>query len=305
MSSLQLRGRWGYLTGRFACLLAGAAIAFFVLRPSAPGSPPAAAAARATGTRPPAMLFGGRRELLFRGHEEAMAAKEAYLGDPGRLSVLRALDERTEAWEVRRLKYPHLTWGPANRKEVLLTFDDGPDPQTTPQVLDILRREKVPAVFFLVGHNAERYPALVKRAAAEGHTLANHTWDHGYLTKMEPDCALAQVEATRNAIRALTGFQSPWFRPPGGHYDSEVVKVVRQLGLTVVLWTDNPSDWLRLPPHDIESRALRHLTPGGIVLLHDTIPETVAMLPDFIRQVKARGFQFVPITRFVPYIRGK
>jgi peptidoglycan/xylan/chitin deacetylase (PgdA/CDA1 family) len=251
------------------------------------------------------MAFGVPRSLLQRGDSDSRAAIATYLADPERLKILRALDERWEAWDVRPLRYPNLAGGPRDRNEVLLTFDDGPNPETTPQILDILRREQVPAVFFVVGHNAERYPTLVKRAAAEGHTLANHTWDHGYLTKMEPDCALAQVQATRNAIQALTGVQSLWFRPPGGHYDSEVVKVVRQLGLTVVLWTDNPSDWLRLPPHDIESRALRHLTPGGIVLLHDTIPETVAMLPDFIRQVKARGFQFVPIARWQPYIRGK
>jgi peptidoglycan/xylan/chitin deacetylase (PgdA/CDA1 family) len=122
---------------------------------------------------------------------------------------------------------------------------------------------------------------------------------------MEPECARAQVEATRNAIRTLTGQQSAWFRPPGGHYDSEVVTVVRRLGLTVVLWTDNPSDWLHLPPAEIEAKALRHLAPGGIVLLHDTIPETVAMLPDFIRQVKARGFQFVPVSKFQPFVQGK
>jgi peptidoglycan/xylan/chitin deacetylase (PgdA/CDA1 family) len=261
---------------------------------------------RTTSDRPPDVLFGVPRALLYRGHEEAMAAKETYLeGNPARLAALRALDERTESWELRHLRYPHLTWGSPTRREVLLTFDDGPDPESTPKVLDILRREKVPAVFFLVGRWVARYPDLVRREVADGHALGNHTWHHAYLTRMEPDCMRAQIRATRNAIRAVAGIDTPWFRPPGGHYDPEVVRACREMGQVIVLWSDTPGDWLRPTPQAIEARGLRYLRPGAIILLHDTLPETVAMLPDFIHRVRARGFEFAPITRFSSYVQGR
>jgi peptidoglycan/xylan/chitin deacetylase (PgdA/CDA1 family) len=234
-----------------------------------------------------------------------MAAREAYLGDAMERSILRALDERTEAWEVRGLRFPRLARGPTGRREVLLTFDDGPDPVTTPKVLDILHRERVPAVFFLVGRRVDEHPELVRREAAEGHTLGNHTWHHAYLTRMEPDCMRAQIEATSNAIRAVTGRATHWFRPPGGHYDPEVARSCRDLGQVMVLWNDTPGDWLRPSPQAIEARGLRFLKPGAIILLHDTLPETVAMLPDFIRRVRAHGYRFVPISRFESSVAGR
>jgi peptidoglycan/xylan/chitin deacetylase (PgdA/CDA1 family) len=304
MGLLHRYARRAYSHASLACLIVGAGVAAFVLRPGPAGQRGAAAAERPAAKKPPALLFGVRRELLYRGHEEAMAAKSEYLGDPARLAVTRALDERREAWELRGLHYRHLAWGPAGRKEVLLTFDDGPNPETTPQVLDILKRENVPAAFFLVGRWVASYPDLVRREAAEGHALGNHTWHHAYLTRMEPECARAQIEATTNAIEAVTGVRTRWFRPPGGHYDPQVVRLCNELGQVIVLWSDTPGDWLHPTPQAIEARGLRYLKPGAIILLHDTLPETVTMLPDFIHQVRARGYQFVPLSRFTPYIHG-
>lgn len=293
-----MSGRSAWLA---AALVLGVAAALWVRPPTlalAP-RPPGSAAAE------PELLYGVRRQLLLRGMDETIAAKAAYVEDDEREAVLRRLDERTEAWENADVRYPHLQWGDRGRREVLLTFDDGPNPATTPRVLDILRRERVPAVFFVVGERAHRHPELVRRAAAEGHALGNHTWHHAYLTRMEPECARAQVEATGNAVRAITGHGTPWFRPPGGHYDPEVIRICRSLGLVTVLWSDQPGDWLRQGARRSEARALRFLKPGAIVLLHDTLPETVEMLPDFIRQVRARGFQFVPIDRFSRFVTGR
>src|SRR5213079_949308 len=120
------------------------------------------------------------------------------------------LEPTTSARAVRGIRYQHLVRGPAARMEVLLTFDDGPDPRTTPQVLDILKRERVPAAFFLVGRRAAAHPELVRREAAEGHALGNHTWHHVYLTRMDAACARAQIEATDNCIRAITGRGTRW-----------------------------------------------------------------------------------------------
>src|SRR2546430_439166 len=87
-------------------------------------------------------------------------------------------------------------------------------------------------------------PAGQRRAAAEGHALGNHTWHHAYLARMEPECARAQIEATTNAIEAVTGLRTRWFRPPGGHYDPQVVRLCNELGQVIVLWSDTPGDWL-------------------------------------------------------------
>jgi peptidoglycan/xylan/chitin deacetylase (PgdA/CDA1 family) len=250
------------------------------------------------------MTYGVSTALLERGKQDSDAAVQLLLNDPTRRPALRALDERMEAWEVSRMQYPYLAWGPPDRKEVLLTFDDGPDPSTTPLILETLRREKVPALFFVVGQAAADHPELLRQEAAEGHAIGNHTWHHVYLTKMEPDCARAQIQATANAVRAVVGLTTAWFRPPGGHYDAAVVPVLRELRQQVVLWTDNPMDWLRSPPRELLLRTLQHLRPGAIILLHDTIPETAQMLPELIRAGRARGYQFVPISRFAPYVRG-
>jgi peptidoglycan/xylan/chitin deacetylase (PgdA/CDA1 family) len=269
---------------------------------------PAGAVRRSTKSSRPATggvdaVFGVQRRLLVRGLRDSTATPLP--AAPGARGALRVPEPGASARAVRGIPYPRLVWGPSTRREVLLTFDDGPDPRTTPQVLEILKREHVPAVFFLVGRRAADHPDLVRREVEEGHDVGNHTWHHVYLTRMDAACARAQIAATDNCIRAIIGRGTRWFRPPGGHYNPDVLRACRHLNQVIVLWSDHTGDWLHQGPAAIEARGLRFLKPGAIILMHDTLPESVAALPDFIHQVRARGYRFVPISRFAPAIVGR
>ncbi|MTK00617.1 polysaccharide deacetylase family protein [Micromonospora sp. CP22] len=154
---------------------------------------------------------------------------------------------------------------------VALTFDDGPHPDYTPQVLAILRDYNVTATFCVVGRNAKAYPWLIEQIAAEGHTLCNHSWDHDVaLGSRSTDRIRADLMRTSEAIRAAAP-DAPiaWYRQPGGAWTYSVISVSRDLGMTPLHWTVDPSDWRSPGANRIASFVLDGVRPGSIVLLHD------------------------------------
>lgn len=179
------------------------------------------------------------------------------------------------------------------RPEVALTFDDGPHPAVTRRLLDILKREGVPATFFVVGKVAEAHPDVVRREILEGHEVANHTYDHARLPGLAPERIAWELQEGSRALMRITGSPVRVFRPPGGEHDRRVRRVARELGCVMVLWNDDPGDYANPGSHVIESRTLRHVSNGEIILLHDGVEQTVAMLPDLIHTLKERGFRFV------------
>lgn len=149
-----------------------------------------------------------------------------------------------------------------------LTFDDGPDPESTPQVLEALARHGMRATFFLVGERARRHPDLVARIAAAGHEIGNHSWDHPSLPTL-PDAALAeQIDRTR-AVLAPHG--QKLLRPPYGDQSLRSHLAARRRGYRVVIWSIVGRDWLDSPAEEIADRIIAEAAPGGIVLLHDTL----------------------------------
>ncbi|RCK76707.1 MAG: polysaccharide deacetylase [Candidatus Ozemobacter sibiricus] len=168
-------------------------------------------------------------------------------------------------------------------RQLLLTFDDGPHPVTTPQVLDILKRWNVKGVFFVVGMNARKYPDLVRRIHAEGHTIGNHTWYHLNLKKFSPERIRKEIRETNDLIQQLTGVRPRLFRPPYGSLNATVVEILRQEGMDIMLWTFDPRDWRnRSMVQTVASlKKQLHLEnggKGGIILLHDPLPSTAASL---------------------------
>lgn len=155
--------------------------------------------------------------------------------------------------------------------EVALTFDDGPDPNWTPQVLASLRQYRVKATFCVVGINVVEFPQLVRDIAAEGHTLCNHTWAHdNALGTRGQDAILHDMTKTNEAIRAAApGVRISYFRQPGGMWTEAAVDAARQLGMTSLHWTVDPRDWLNPGPKSISSFVNSSVKPGAIVLLHD------------------------------------
>jgi peptidoglycan/xylan/chitin deacetylase (PgdA/CDA1 family) len=184
--------------------------------------------------------------------------------------------------------------------QVALTFDDGPSPYT-PAILDELKREGVRATFFVCGENAARYPDLVRRIRAEGHEIGNHTWSHPWLYLSPRETIASEIDRTQDALTAITGERPRLFRPPFGVRWFSLWPLLRERGLTMVLWSDRGYDG-RYGADGIAKATLDGLTPGAIILLHDgfeTRPaaqvdraETVKALPAIIRGVRAAGYSF-------------
>ena len=187
--------------------------------------------------------------------------------------------------------------------EVVLTFDDGPWPGTTPRVLDALAHECVRATFFLLGRNAAAAPALARREIAEGHTVGHHTFAHPLLNRMSLAAAEAEIDRGIAAVeRAAYGEsgpvpKTPFFRFPGFAASPALLDRLQARGLVVFgadLWA---SDWNPMSPAAELQLTLQRLdTAGrGIILFHDTKTQTAAMLPAFLRALKARGYRVVHV----------
>jgi peptidoglycan/xylan/chitin deacetylase (PgdA/CDA1 family) len=159
--------------------------------------------------------------------------------------------------------------------EAALTFDDGPDPEVTPRILDLLAEAGVRASFFVVGERAERHPDLVRRIAQEGHAVGNHSWSHAWL----PFCGARRMRAELLRCQELLGDllgQAPtMIRPPYGARDVRVYRLIQALGLTPVLWSLDSRDWAGAPPARIEAR-LDRAQGGDVVLLHDGDPKATS-----------------------------
>jgi peptidoglycan/xylan/chitin deacetylase (PgdA/CDA1 family) len=200
------------------------------------------------------------------------------------------------AWELRKdIRYKKLARGNASEKIVALTFDDGPHPDFTPKLLTILKQYQLKATFFVVGEMAPKYPDLVRAEAVAGHVVGNHTFHHVNLTKIPVTGVLTEWEAGQEVVKAITGQTMRFCRPPGGDYDGAVIRAAMELGLTTVLWTDDPGDYASPGDRAIERRVLDQIGNGGIILLHDGIQQTIEVLPQIVEHLKRRGFRFVTV----------
>ncbi|WP_431043370.1 polysaccharide deacetylase family protein [Streptomyces sp. P1-3] len=184
-------------------------------------------------------------------------------------------------------------------KCIALTFDAGPA-KDTPHLLDILKKEKVPATFFLLGKNhVLKYPDVVRRIAREGHEVANHTWTHQVLTDLDADEIRDELGRTQDAIEKITGRKPVLMRPPQGRVDDEVTKVSKELGLSQVLWSVTAKDYKTTDSELIKKRVLDQADQDGIILLHDIYAGTVPAVPGIIAELKKRGYTFVTVPQLL------
>jgi peptidoglycan/xylan/chitin deacetylase (PgdA/CDA1 family) len=199
---------------------------------------------------------------------------------------------------------------------VALTFDDGPASPFTEQILEILRARKVPATFFVCGKNVERFPEILRRIHAEGHTVGNHTYSHPFLYFRSRARIAQEIDRTQEAIEKVTG-QRPWyFRPPFGGRWFGLYPVLRERGLRLVNWSDTGYDWKKgdTSSADIARQTLKGLGAGSIILLHDGFEadpprqvdqsRTVSALPAIIDAAREAGLTFVSLSDFVPSVQG-
>lgn len=184
---------------------------------------------------------------------------------------------------------------------VALTFDDGPDPDWTPQVLAELRDRGVKATFCIIGAYAEDYPDLVAEIVAEGHTLCNHAWFHEMdLGTWDEDDIRANLQRTNDAIQqASPGAEVEYFRQPGGRWTDRVISVAADLGMESLHWAVDPGDWDKESTSgDIRGRVLDRCGPGSVILLHDggaNQEDMLSALVDVLDEFEERGYTLVAL----------
>lgn len=191
--------------------------------------------------------------------------------------------EMTEAWE-------------SEKKKIALTFDDGPHPVYTEQVLQVLDQGNIPATFFLLGQNIEEHQDLVKEIDAKGHLIGNHTYHHVQITSLPLDQACEEIQKTSDLIESLTGKGTEYVRPPFGTWSEGLED---RLNLIPVMWTIDTLDWTTENVDEIVCRVTEQAEENGIILMHDGYESTVQALERFIPLLEAEGYEFVTVDQVI------
>ena len=193
-----------------------------------------------------------------------------------------------------------LTRAQTDRPAVALTFDDGPHPTLTPQLLDILAARGARATFYVIGRNAARYPDILRRIAAEGHEIGNHTWSHPSLYGVGDTAMLRELERTSEAIQQAVGFAPVSVRPPYGNmYPRQSQVVWDALQMTTVMWSIDPLDWQRPGASVVANRILSQHHAGAVVLSHDIHGPTVRAMPAVVDGLIGRGYDLVQVSELM------
>lgn len=191
---------------------------------------------------------------------------------------------------------------PTIHKVVALTFDDGPDYKTTPEILAVLRAGGVKATFFVLGQHADSHPEIVAQAVSDGHEIASHAYTHRFLSRLSKEEYNLELDKAEKAILAVAP-KPVLFRPPGGAYNDEVLTAAKERGYDIILWSIDPCDWQRPSVSHIVNTVLTEVKPGSIVLMHDgqhplPTPEAVRIIVD---KLKSLGFTFVTVSELLQY----
>ncbi|EGJ27144.1 polysaccharide deacetylase family protein [Streptococcus porcinus] len=184
----------------------------------------------------------------------------------------------------------------SKEKMVALTFDDGPNPATTPKVLELLSKYGAKATFFMMGSKIAGNEALVKKVHDLGNDIGNHSWDHPNLTKLSPDQVKSQIQSTNDAIAKACGQKPIYLRPPYGA-TNEMVK--QASGMNQMLWTVDTRDWENHSTEGIMSNIKSQLQPGGVILMHDIHQTSVDALPTVLEYLKKEGYRCVTISQLM------
>lgn len=176
---------------------------------------------------------------------------------------------------------------------ISLTFDDGPNPEFTPQVLEVLKKHNVKATFFLLGSNVEQYPELAKRIVAEGHQVGNHSYNHPDLRTLTDAEIKQQFEWGQEVIEEAVGFRPDIYRLPFGAGGARVVKLMKQEGMTSILWNVDTMDWSSHDADSIIQVTEQELQKHSLILMHDSHAAAAPALERMIPMLKERGYHFV------------
>ncbi len=188
--------------------------------------------------------------------------------------------------------------GSADKKQIAITFDDGPLREFTPAVLDILKSENVPAAFFLIGKNISGNEDLVTRMLAEGHLIGNHSFYHDFWFSLHLKKRMtADLKKCEKEIFRVSGKRTTFFRPPYGVINPAVAKAIKQCNYHSIGWSVRTYDTGAKSAEKLLQKSLKNLENGDVILFHDWGQHTIGILSDFIREVKNRGFKIVSLNK--------
>ncbi|MBC7319912.1 polysaccharide deacetylase family protein [bacterium] len=194
--------------------------------------------------------------------------------------------------------------GDASRRYIFLTFDDGPHPIYTPQILDILEKNNIKATFFFLGKKAQEFPEIVRLAKEKGHTIGSHGYSHRPVWFLPPNMTRKEFEKTDSIISSILGEPPRYIRPPWGGFNLSTVRFLNDCERPFVLWSLDSRDWQRgISIERIIERVLRKIEPGDIVLFHDgrwddISKKTVEALPIIIGELRKRGYEISPLPEY-------
>ena len=242
-------------------------------------------------------LWNGARARLHPTHRPDSQASEGQIVFHGSETQLQSHQRRQQ--EQYGEQDGLFFRGSPNRQRIALTFDDSPHPLYETLLLDCLARAGVHATFFCIGRNARVYPYLISDMVEGGHEVANHTFHHVRLPGLARAAVHQELELANTVLAGISGQPVRLFRPPGGDYSPQTLDVARSLGLVTTFWTDDPGDFNNPGGAVIEDRLLEQLRPGGIVLLHDNVQQTIEILPAFLSLARQQGFRLVTASQLL------
>lgn len=183
---------------------------------------------------------------------------------------------------------------------VAISFDDGPHPELTPKLLDILRARNIKATFYVIGRNVEAYPEIARRIVAEGHEIANHSWSHPALNKLSAAAVAREITRTNEVIERVTGVRPTTLRPPYGATNAALNRRINEeFGLRVAMWSVDPQDWKYRNAQRVANHLSTQAKGGDILLAHDIHPSTIAAMPEALDNLLAKGLRFVTVQELI------
>ena len=197
-----------------------------------------------------------------------------------------------------------ISYGSKEQTIIALTFDDGPHPKYTTEILDLLNEYNIKATFFVLGKFAEQYPEIIKRQAKEGHEIGNHTYSHINVKKVSKEKIQEEFNKTQEIILSLAGVESKVFRPPYGIFDEKIISAINK-ACSIVLWSQNEDhkDWSNPGVKKIADTILSQIENGDIILLHDYVyhneSHTVEALKIILPELKNKGYKFVTLSELI------
>lgn len=206
--------------------------------------------------------------------------------------------------------------GSVSSNYVALTFDDGPSPEYTPLILDILKEKNVEATFFMVGKHVDKYPEVARQVAEDGHEIGNHTYDHLNIPTLKYNDLTKQIILTNRVIHQVTDKRVSYLRPPRGMYDARYRRLAHLLGQEIVLWTISGQDWRSsTSAKAIVKRIVTKVKGGEIILLHDSgalikdeggnHQALLIALPEIIDGLRTKGLEIVPLRTLLEEAQGE